>query len=400
MFNTVEDYTTQIPKYLGGTYVGKFDCNNDCLLMLITDTSKHEYERYVSYLKNQDFQCYDVHMIKGNYYATYLYKDLFALHVYFTSSDNSTRIIIDSNMTLYKRGKDATCTKSGSTTLYQMELDYRNIDCGMCYITQCNDGSFFIIDSAHMFSTNDHMRLYKFLRSLTPAGEEIVISGWFFSHAHQDHIAKFMDFIETGFNDCKIESLYYNFPALTVKGADKWHGYDKQTMREFDELVAKHPELPIVKPHTGQRFFIRNLEFEVLFTHEDIYPYDLSCFNDSSTILLMTVDDCKVLFLGDTNTFGSNMLCKRYGTYLDSDIVQVAHHGFDGGNVEVYDYISAKIALFPTRQDKFDENLYREANKKVLELSEENYIAGNGTVAFKLPYTLGTAKVYPIAVNR
>lgn len=281
-----------------------------------------------------------------------------------------------------------------------MELDYRNIDCGMCYIVQCNDGSFFIVDSAHMFSTNDHIRLYNLLRSLTPSGEKIIISGWFFSHAHQDHIAKFMDFIEADFKDYKIECLYYNFPALTVAGADKWSDSDKQTMRQFDELIKRHPELPVIKLHTGQRFFIRNIKFEVLLTHEDIYPHDLACYNNSSAVLLMTVNDCKVLFLGDISILASDILYKRYGDYMKSDIVQVSHHGFNGASAQLYDYISAKIALFPTRQSSFNENLHREANQKVLELSKEVYIAGNGMTSFRLPYELGTAKVYPKEVNK
>ena len=36
----------------------------------------------------------------------------------------------------------------------------------MCYIVRCCDGSFFVIDSAHMYSVNDDIRIIEFLRKL------------------------------------------------------------------------------------------------------------------------------------------------------------------------------------------------------------------------------------------
>lgn len=95
----------------------------------------------------------------------------------------------------------------------------------------------------------------------------------------------------------------------------------------------------------------------------------------------------------------SEILCKRYGDYLKADIVQIAHHGYSGATVELYEYAAGKVALFPTAKEYFEKNKDRKANKKILELCNEVYIAGNGTACFKLPYILGTATVTKPELN-
>ena len=390
MLNTTFELPIQIPPYQGGRSYTNYDCNDNCFLFHVTDTNKQEFIDYQEALLSAGFTLYDRHSIRDNYFATYISKEML-LHVYFTTHDGITRIIADTNTRLYKKEKDISASVTHKTTLYQMELDFRTIDCGMCYVIQCEDGSFFIIDSAHMNSTNDHIRLYQLLRRLTPKEKPIIIAGWFFSHAHQDHICKFMDFIDAGFTDCIIEGLYYNFPSLSAPGHENWKADDSKTIREFFALVEKHTEIPRFKLHTGQRFYIRNLQFEVLATHEDLHPQPITRYNDSSTILLMTVDGCKTLFLGDSNVAESTILVARYGSYMKSDIVQVAHHGYNGYNVGIYYCAQAKVALYSTPQSRYEADKSSEANKTIHNISDEIYVASNGTVALPLPYSPNTA---------
>lgn len=387
-----------VPAYAGGTSADCFDCNNGSYLIRITETSKEEYEKYIEYLQSTGFELLHKNAIKDNYFATYAGKNKL-FHVYHSSHEGITRIVIDQHTTsLYQRQEvdyDIVC----DTTIYQLELDYRNIDCGMCYVTQCADGSFFIVDSAHMNSINDHHRIHDLLRKLTAVDKKIVIAGWFFTHAHQDHIAKFMDFLTEGYDDVILEGLYYNFPSLTVQGSEAWSESDKQTMREFDALISQHDTIPLYKLHTGQKFNIRNLEFEVLATHEDMYPRSLAYYNDSSAILQMTVEGSKVMFLGDSNYTECGILIDRYGDYLKSDIVQVAHHGYNKDNVQIYHYVNAGVALYATRQSRYEDSKQSDSNRAVTDISEEIYIAGNGMVALKLPYKEGTATVFTKEIN-
>lgn len=287
----------------------------------------------------------------------------------------------------------------GKTTLYQFEVDHRNIDCGMCYIIQCEDGSFFVIDSAHMNSVMDHIRIHDFMKKLTPAGEKIRIAGWFFSHAHQDHIVKFMDFINSDYEDYEIGALYYNFPGPDSYIIKKCLGEEDQiTYAEFTELMEKHPELKKVTLHTGDEFKIGELTFKVLVTWEDIIE-PMVHFNDSSTVLMMEVKGQKVFFPGDAGKLEADFMVKKYGKALKSDILQLAHHGFRGGSVELYDLTDAPVVLVPTDQKHYDENVERETSKRAYEHAKEIYIAGNGTACLTLPYKANTAEVLPQAIN-
>lgn len=380
----------RLPEYENAT--GCYDCNDGCAMLYSAGVEEWVYTDYIQKLNKSGFKCCRENELQGNLYATYTGAGL-TVQICYVPSEKALRIVADPHTAGFdwmpKRAE-----RPEKTKLYQMELDFRAIDCGMCYIVKCDDGSFFVIDSAHMNSTQDHIRIHDMLKKLNGEKAKIKIAGWFFSHAHQDHIVKFMDFIEFGFDDYEIEKVYYTFPALHIPGSEHWSESDKETMREFDALMDRHPELCRVKLHTGQRFYVRNLQFDVLATHEDIYPQPLNHFNDSSTVLLMEAEGEKVLWLGDAGTVESDILERRYGALLASGIVQVAHHGFHGATAAVYELAKGKVLLFSTSSKHYAANLYREANQKAIALCREKYIAGDGTVELMLPYEPGTARVW------
>lgn len=372
--------------------IKKFCRGEACTTYLAEHTNKTEFENYIAGLRNNSCELFDVRTIRDNIFYTFFHKNI-QIHAYYTGHDKRTHIIIDENTEKYERS--ITYAGDGDTVVYQFELDYRNIDCGMCYIIQCRDGSFFMIDSAHMFSENDHLRLHEFLKRHTEKGSPIVISGWFLSHGHQDHIVKFMDFVKEDFQDVILQNIYYNFPVLTVKGAQKWKEDDKKTMREFWEFMREHKELKSFCPHTGQRFCAANLAFTVLSTHEDLCLYPLECYNDASAVIMLEAENTKILFLGDANYTACSEMTARYGRTLKADIVQVAHHGFNEANAGIYYMIEADTALYATSQERFMKHASSPSNSAVLSLSKEFFVAGNGTTGFCLPYKAGTARQFP-----
>ena len=379
-----------LPEYENA--VSYYDCNDGCAMIYRAEAEKGEYDDYVHKLRDSGFECYQENELQGNLHATYIGAEVI-VQIYYVPAEKVLRIVADPNICRYDCEPES-ADNSVKTKLYQMELDFRTIDCGMCYIVKCDVGSFFVIDSAHMNSTEDHVRIHNLLKKLNGNRGKIKIAGWFFSHAHQDHIVKFMDFIEYGFDDYEIEKVYYNFPELHIDGSEFWSEGDKETMKEFKALMEKHPELTKVKLHTGQRFYVRNLQFDVLSTHEDIYPQPLDNFNDSSTVLLMEAEGEKVLWLGDAGTVESDVLERRYGRLLTSKIVQIAHHGFNGATVAVYELAKGEVLLFSTASKYYEENLHREPNQRAIALCKEKYIAGDGTVEIELPYKFGTARVW------
>jgi len=311
------------------------------------------------------------------------------------SCNKSVRISLDAQSALPQYEKEVYNDKD-ETTLWQFEVDHTLIDCGMCYILRSCDGSFFVIDSAHTYSIRDCDRIYDFLRERTPKGQKIHIKGWFLSHGHEDHIAQFMNFIRYYTHDAIIEKVYHNFVPNDHRDGTYWTPSNLNYVTAFYDLMEKHPEIPVCRLHTGMYFYANNIRFDVLCSHEDVFPENNENYNDSSVVIMAQAEGTKILFPGDAGLEESRVLEERYPEFLKADIVQQAHHGHLGTTPEFYELVNAEIALFPVTQIKFDEELPNYlANRKSIEIAKYYFIASNGTVEIPLPYKSGEFKILP-----
>ena len=231
------------------------------------------------------------------------------------------RVIADAYTAPYKLTDP--CPRTAKTTVWQFEVDHTMIDCGMCFIVRCCDGSFFLIDSGHYFQVNDNDRIHRFLRERTPAGEKIRIAGWFLTHAHSDHVSKFSDFLRYNMDDCELEAVYYNFAEPDAPAGAGWSRRGVSLMGQ--NLIAQLDalDIPKIKLHTGQHFAVRNLNFTVLCTHEDVFPTKDSDFNNTTTMLMMEAEGSKVLFCGDAGEAESDICERRYGELLEWPLPQM-----------------------------------------------------------------------------
>ena len=279
--------------------------------------------------------------------------------------------------------------------LYQLELQQSIVNCGMSYVFRLADGSFFIIDGGY-FTEGEADRLFAFLQAHSISSKP-VIRGWLFTHAHQDHIGCFMDFMLRHAAEAEIGGLYFNIQPIDLtkaKGNPRKKSNDIATVREFyDILETRCRRIPVTELKTGDVFRFGELEMEVLYTADDILPLETS-FNDYSCVTKFTVGNQSVLFLGDVQTEGSARLLQTKKDKLQSDFVQVAHHGFNGATADLYRAIRAAVALFPCPDFEFEKNSAGEVNRCVLDLAAEYYVSGRGTAEFRFPYRPGSAAVY------
>lgn len=374
-----------------------FNCEAECYnsgeksqLLLYKNIEKVRFrELIVQYENNKLFE----NVIENNEFFFCVDNGVLLSFGYF-ACDNSVRISLDGKTALpqYKKEEYA---DNGETTLWQFEVDHTLIDCGMCYILRDCEGSFFVIDSAHTYSIRDCDRIYDFLRERTPEGKKVHIKGWFLSHGHEDHIAQFMNYIRYYTHDTVIERVYHNFVPNDHKDGTYWTPSNLNYVTAFYELMAKHPEIPVCRLHTGMYFYANNIRFDVLCSHEDVFPGDNENYNDSSVVIMAEAYGTKILFPGDAGHEESYILEDRYPEFLRSDIVQQAHHGHFGTTSKFYELVNAEIALFPVTQIKFDEELpHQEANRRSLEISKYYFIASNGTVEIPLPYKSGEFRLF------
>lgn len=373
-------------------YSHEYHSSKGIYVLFFENCTKEDFDAECAAVEKSGFTLFDSFKVKGNFHKTF--RGEVMLHIYYCESERKMRIVADS-VSGYYNTQPENCADSCKTTLWQFEVDHALIDCGMCYIVRCKDGSFFVIDSAHMFSVNDDIRIIEFLKKIT-GGKKPVVAGWFLSHAHEDHIAKFLDIIEYHKNEIDIETVYYNFPDAYHRDYKYWGEVNLNMTLRFERVMEENTDIKKVILHTGQHFFVRNLEFVTLCTHEDVYPETFEDFNNTSTALMMFAEGSKVLFPGDCSAKSDKVLVGRYGDYLKCDVVQISHHGHSGTSPEFYCLADAECALFPITEIKFYEELPRqEANRVAMDISKEYYIASNGAVEIDLPYVYGQTKVLP-----
>ena len=369
-----------------------YDCRENCFMKLYRNVDKDEFENWLSVLENDGFESLQKTGNNGNLYACFM-GDV-QINAFYTPCDSILRVAVSED----KRTPNFTptaCDGKGETAFYGFESDQALIDCGMCLIIQCPDNSFFVVDSGHYMQFNDNDRIYKFMRERTPEGQKVVVNGWLLTHAHSDHICKFMDYLRYNCYDTIIEGIYSNLIPDDYYGYTEWTREEVMLSKKLFKMLAE-TKIPTYKIHTGQRFYIRNLMFDVLGTHEDIYPNQVTDYNDSSCMVMLTAENSRIFISGDASVKASVELEKRYGEALKCDVVQIAHHGHRGLSPRAYEYLNADVAVFPITRIKFDEEYPRmEANRRAIELAKAYYITSDGTVKIPLPMNLDTIEVLP-----
>lgn len=370
-----------------------YNCGDGTYMRLIKNASETDFIKICNECERLGYTLFQRNDIEENIHASY--RGNMLIHTYFCPAEKILRVICDPYSVEFEREEPKYERRCGSA-LWQFENDHSYIDCGMCYILRCADNSFFIIDGGHFLQPNDHKRIYRFLRERTPDGEQTVISGWFFSHAHDDHVSQFVDFIREYGSAVDIEKLYYNDAPIDHRDNMSWGEANKKYIRRFEDC-ARSCGIPTVKLHTGQRFFVRNLRFDVLCTQEDVWPKSLENFNNTSCALALEADGTRIIFPGDAADVESDIMTARYtAKTLGCDIMQQSHHGHNGTSPEFYQMANARTVMFPITKIKFDEEYPKqEANRVACSIAEEYFIASDGTVEFPLPYKVGSAKIYP-----
>ena len=236
----------------------------------------------------------------------------------------------------------------GADALWQLPVDFKGTkqNGGMCYIIPAADGSFIVIDGGYN-TRADAFRIGEFLSAHTPAGRRPVVSGWFFTHIHGDHFGAFCAFSKFFADQVDVRSIIHHFPTPLPD----W-------MREFTDACARWPAAAVfARPHTGMVFDFSGVRFRVLFTMEDLYPLVINNGNEQSMVLRWDASSGqRVLFLADIEKNASDrVVLYQPAAALKSDIVQFAHHGYEGGTRELYDRIAAPTVLWPMNIDGYQE---------------------------------------------
>ena len=376
----------ELPEPEAPTLSSSYRGLDDTLSSVYTGAVASDFDAYLTQLKAAGYSEYQTNRIGNNLFAIYKQGNR-AVYVSYFPWDGSLRVTSETAYSL-PSGSYVESEKITVSTLGQLSLDDEAGNFGMGYIFTLEDGSFFLIDGGGR-AGEDETVLYNYLQAHNKRTDgRIVIAGWLFTHEHYDHVTNFLDFTAKYASSVTLEAVYWNF-------ADPC---------EFDEIgsyyndligsVGKYPGLKVHKVHAGQRIWIRNAEVEILYTHETLHPYVLTDMNDTSTVFRVNIAGKRILFLADVSTVAQKdsavkVIYGLYGSELKSDILQVAHHGWNGGSVEIYNAVLPEIAFWPVEQSRWNTVIQYATSKTILELQEKGviqqmYVAKDGEVTIAL----------------
>ena len=339
--------------------------------------------------------------IEGSYFATYInYSTGINLRVsYYAYAhaeeqdvDNfveSIRIVanttdkVSTPDTDYFNPKQA-YVKMNETMITSLKLDYKAGEFGMSYVITLEDGTFIVYDGGGISggNTSQHTILWGVLTDLYKATHEgaepdssnpIHIRAWILTHEHMDHYMIFTKFCETYGKDAKLrfDMLLANFASdtecINVYNPESYVETNLESLQ--DKVTDRDGDgkgFDYVKIHTGEVYYMANAKMEVLYTHEDIWPQRMYYFNNSSSIFRITLDSTNgkgvvdkshtTVWLGDLERVGSKCLRAMYGETLDADHVQVAHHGWNGVETELYQLIAPEVVWWPAVNTVYTQN--------------------------------------------
>ena len=361
--------SVSVPSYSGGTSSGwmTYDCGanlalsntgKDSKMMIVKSTSATQFNTYVTTLKNKGYTVLSSSTIAAQSGSNIHYKLLASdrshvVYTYFTAAYSETRIIVDTNKDTFRAYSYTSAgpgSGNGRTEVYAIPVSAsedgflhssaygaqnRN-NAGAMLVIKMSDNSLFVVDggSYMQMSDRDCERVYALLRKITglPEGQKIYVNTWFLSHCHDDHISGFPRLLQKYHSRFEVQNVMYNFGDV---------GASADNMLIMAQLF---PNAKYYKPHTGENFSISGVQFEVLYTLEDLYTPNSSnklvldnanCKkksneeNNDSVVLRVSFDGKTMILSGDVYDGDAIIMAMYPASYLHADVLQIPHHGFD-----------------------------------------------------------------------
>ena len=385
----------QLPHYgAADEAIQTVDLGDACYMVYAKDTDAEEFRAYQTVLENAGYTQFASRQYGNNLHMIYTSEDKI-IHASFMAKDKDARISIEDayDMTLFTEQEYEKICEPSVTLVgqegYMNDSEGVPNQIGLCLIFRLEDGRFIVVDGGDYVPAAGPL-LMRTLRSLAVDQSNITIAAWIVTHAHSDHTGGFVHFTEDlkYHRQVKVENIIHHL--VRTEQYDTL-GDPGQSQRVRNMLPREYPKATVIKAHTGQLFKIAGMEIEMLFTYEDLEPSPLEYHNTSSLVFRVTAQDNTVLVLGDASNRSCGYMVHSYGDFLKSDIVQVAHHGYTGGTIPLYEAIDADVLLWPcgvaSIDGSYERLMERDYNAKAVELAEEVYIAGKFIHTLPLPYT-------------
>lgn len=384
------DWITDFPRPEGLPLYNTQDAGDNSLqyLYMGEGVNANAFSDYCALLESEGYALLSENEIEGSLFATYVNEErrvslYVAYNAFSHAADNfnyEPRLkVISSSLddvvlpdeTIL--APDPSYEKKQDSTITCLSLTQEAV--GMGYVIMLEDGRFVLFDGGSETGGSSD-RLWQILSNLhekasgaAPSPQNPVrIAAWFLTHSHNDHYAAPKAFLtkygKTGM--LRMEYLFGNYPSMiSVHNAFGKDSFLTNNASSLPSMVQGGGKF--VRIHTGDKFYFANLEIEVLCTQEDLNPLRMEIFNDTSSIVRFTmratdeegnrVENREAVttsvWTGDAFVYGSRFCSAMYGSYLESDMVQLAHHGNIGCESPFYAFIRPTTVWFPNNYEPF-----------------------------------------------
>ena len=221
------------------------------------------------------------------------------------------------------------------------------------------------------------------------------VTAWFFTHPHDDHYGAFCRLMTDHGDRIKVERLYCNFPEdeLIIRYEPGFADGSRRYLPWIRALVQENG-IRRITMRRGDAYSLGDAVIHVL--REPDAGITENFINNASTVFRMDANGRRVMFLGDLGVEGGRQLLETVpAAELRSDYVQMAHHGQNGVDRDVYEAIAPKVCLWNTPTwlwDNMGEGGYDTGNFKTVivrgwmsELRpEKHYVNMNGPYEIKI----------------
>lgn len=332
------------------------------ITLVIDHAYKELYTEFLKALSKDGFSKYSENRIGYACFATYYKDSQFgkqAVYAMYYPDDSCYKITYGPlyDLPTVKASTNQELVTPSFSQIRRVEGSGEGQAPGMCCVVQCSDGKYIVFDGGGN-NAEDKQTLYSYLVQNNPREGCPTIAAWVITHAHGDHMRLANSFLNDYSGKINLEMVVHNFPdwnsiSIRNESVESMLGLASQ----FESVVEKNfPNAKKWIAHTGEVMQFAGCSMTVMYTPEDYatsmgLDFDDRVYfpwgNHTNTSYRLDINGTTVMMLGDSESTLNEWMARTYKEDLKSDILQLAHHGFNGGHIALYQKIDPDICIWP-----------------------------------------------------
>lgn len=264
------------------------------------------------------------------------------------------------------------------------------------YVVRLSDGRYFIYDTGDSDIPEQMMEYMRSRNTFTDGKVHIALI--VVSHPHTDHMDGLPVLASKYASEIVCEAVAFNMTnrtRQTLYALSTLHGRQNTIVNAAAALGAE-----VYCLRAGQKYNLAGATLEVLFTPDELGTMILTGKNakgesdttydqnNSSNIVRLTVDGQRITFTGDCRGGEAGIFNSLVKPSFESDIMTVAHHGFNvSATLEMYTKAQPSVLFWPVRTDEQDMTRYFDQQLMAAKYVKKHFFE-DSLVEINLPYIL------------